>query len=162
MSEKMPQQQVAQADIDFAVNLLNKGETAESVHGKLVERGLTPEVASALLNDLFVQAVYNEAITLLNQRHSPEQVKRQLVDRGLEKTVAASVVDEILARHRAALQEEESKGAKPLLRFLGGIMFVVGIGLFIGNRTGAFPTFPFAGFIVMAIGGAIYGAGKVS
>jgi hypothetical protein len=91
-SEKIPQRQVSQADIGFAVELLNTGETAESVHGKLVERGMTPERASALLNELFVPAVYSDAIALLNQGHSPEQVTRQLADKGLEKSVVAAVV----------------------------------------------------------------------
>jgi hypothetical protein len=34
----------------------------------------------------------------------------------------------------------------------------LGVGLLIGNVTGVFPTFPFAGFIVMTIGGVIAGA----
>ncbi len=46
------------------------------------------------------------------------------------------------------------------LHVLGALIFVVGIGLFIGNKTGALPTFPLAGFIVMEIDGAIWRAGR--
>ncbi len=42
---------------------------------------------------------------------------------------------------------------------VGGLIFVVGVGLFIGNVTGMFISFPFAGYITMAVGGAIAGAG---
>lgn len=36
---------------------------------------------------------------------------------------------------------------------IGLVIFVLGILLLLGNVTGLFPTFPFAGFITMAIGG---------
>ena len=38
---------------------------------------------------------------------------------------------------------------------IGGVIFAAGVLLLIGNVTGLFPTFPFAGFIVMLIGGGI-------
>jgi hypothetical protein len=43
----------------------------------------------------------------------------------------------------------------------GGIM-VLGLVLVFGNATGLRPTFPFAGFLVMTLGGAIVGMGKSS
>ena len=46
------------------------------------------------------------------------------------------------------------------LQLLGAVIFVIGIGLFIGNKTGVFPTLPFAGLIVMTIGTAIWRAGQ--
>ncbi len=45
------------------------------------------------------------------------------------------------------------------MRALGGLVFAAGIGLFIGNVSGAFRTFPLAGYITMATGGAIMRAG---
>jgi uncharacterized membrane protein len=95
----------------------------------------------------------------LDQGNFPDVVKERLVRRGVDKTTASAVVDDILARFRAA--EQEGQGTRLLLRFLGILVFVVGIVLFIGNVTGAFPTFPFAGFIVMSIGGLIWGASKM-
>jgi hypothetical protein len=40
-------------------------------------------------------------------------------------------------------------------------MMVIGVGiiLLIGNRTGVLPTFPFAGFLTMTVGGMIFGIG---
>jgi hypothetical protein len=42
----------------------------------------------------------------------------------------------------------------------GALLCCVGLGLLLGNVTGLFPTFPFAGFIVMTVGGAIVSAGS--
>jgi len=42
---------------------------------------------------------------------------------------------------------------------LGAVIFGVGICLIIGNVTGKFRTFPFAGYITTVIGGAIMRAG---
>jgi hypothetical protein len=46
-----------------------------------------------------------------------------------------------------------------VLMGVGGLIFVVGCGLFAGNVTGMFISFPYAGYITMFIGGAIFGAG---
>jgi hypothetical protein len=45
------------------------------------------------------------------------------------------------------------------MQALGSVLFIIGIGLFIGNITDLFPTFPFAGFISMTIGGLLFGVG---
>jgi hypothetical protein len=41
---------------------------------------------------------------------------------------------------------------------LGSVVFVLGVGLLLGNVTGIFRTVPFAGFVVTTIGGAMLGA----
>jgi hypothetical protein len=43
---------------------------------------------------------------------------------------------------------------------LGGIIFLIGIFLFIGNVTGCAGTFPMAGFITITIGSLILKASK--
>lgn len=48
--------------------------------------------------------------------------------------------------------------ARTARQLLGLVVVLVGVGLLIGNVTGLAATFPFAGFIVMTIGGAIMGA----
>jgi uncharacterized membrane protein YkgB len=42
---------------------------------------------------------------------------------------------------------------------IGILVILVGIVLLIGNLTGLFPTFPYAGFIVMFVGGLIAKSG---
>ena len=61
---------------------------------------------------------------------------------------------------RNAAESPQSVGWGVALQLLGGAIFAVGIGLFVGNVTRAFPTVHFAGCIVTSIGGAIYAAGK--
>ncbi|MFT3880028.1 MAG: hypothetical protein QM703_10265 [Gemmatales bacterium] len=43
---------------------------------------------------------------------------------------------------------------------LGTLIVVVGIGLLIGNISGLFPTFPFAGYLTIGLGGLIASAGR--
>jgi hypothetical protein len=47
-----------------------------------------------------------------------------------------------------------------MAKLLGGIVLVAGIGLFIGNVSGTFVTFPGLGWITIIIGGAIMKAGS--
>lgn len=42
------------------------------------------------------------------------------------------------------------------LQIIGGIIFVVGVGLFVGNISGFFRTFPGAGYLTMALGGFLW------
>lgn len=43
---------------------------------------------------------------------------------------------------------------------VGGLIFALGVVLYMGNRTGFLVTFPLAGFITMGIGGALIGLGR--
>ncbi|RYG64167.1 hypothetical protein EON80_19750 [bacterium] len=43
---------------------------------------------------------------------------------------------------------------------IGGLVFVAGAGLWLGNVFGFFPTFPGAGYIGMLIGGAVWRFGS--
>jgi hypothetical protein len=45
------------------------------------------------------------------------------------------------------------------MQVIGVIVLVAGIALFIGNVSGAFPTFPGLGWITIAIGGVIMRSG---
>jgi hypothetical protein len=46
------------------------------------------------------------------------------------------------------------------MKLLGGMVFVAGIFLFAGNVIGFFRTFPLAGWLTMAAGGAIMRSGE--
>jgi hypothetical protein len=55
----------------------------------------------------------------------------------------------------------KSKGSRMSpVSMLGTVVIVVGAGLWIGNVTRMFPTFPLAGYLTMAVGGIIVKAGK--
>ncbi len=45
------------------------------------------------------------------------------------------------------------------VQLFGGLLFLVGAGLWIGNVTGMMRTFPGAGYITMLVGGVIWKAG---
>jgi hypothetical protein len=47
-----------------------------------------------------------------------------------------------------------------VLKGVGGVIFALGVFLFCGNVFRFFPTVPFAGYITMAIGGALFRFGQ--
>lgn len=47
-----------------------------------------------------------------------------------------------------------------LVGILGGLVFVAGVALWIGNVSGALRTFPGAGYLTMLVGGVMWRAGK--
>ncbi|MBD0369735.1 MAG: hypothetical protein ICV60_02690 [Pyrinomonadaceae bacterium] len=53
-------------------------------------------------------------------------------------------------------RHEKSRVGVTLIKVLGALVFLLGIFLYAGNTIGFFPTFPFLGFIVMAIGGILF------
>ena len=52
----------------------------------------------------------------------------------------------------------KSSSDSGIFTLVGGAVFIIGIFLVIGNLSGAFPTFPFAGFITTMIGAALMNA----
>lgn len=52
-------------------------------------------------------------------------------------------------------QTSTDSGPFGALQALGVLIVIVGFILMVGNMTGIFPTFPFAGFITMFIGGLL-------
>jgi len=42
------------------------------------------------------------------------------------------------------------------MKILGGLIFLVGVFLFLGNVVGFFPSFPGAGYLTLALGGWLY------
>lgn len=148
--------QPSPADIEFAIGLLNEGRTFDEVRSGLLERGLSQTGAEVVVQELLMRAIYADAVERLNRGGTPDEVKRQLVTRGLEAETASAVVDDIVARSQA----QSDPGKAIVLKGLGGVIFAIGLVLFIGNITQLLPTFPLAGYLTMLIGGAIFGAGQ--
>jgi energy-converting hydrogenase Eha subunit B len=57
---------------------------------------------------------------------------------------------------RSMASQDSASGA--ILAVLGLVFLVGGVVLFIGNRSGAWPTFPYAGFITSSVGLAMIAA----
>jgi hypothetical protein len=143
----------AQADYEEAALLMSQGQPPEAVRQRLIGKGLDPQAATAVVNDLILKALYAQADFLLKLGNSPEEARRKLVEAGVSEQVASAVVANAPSYARKARGHSGAGNALHLL--LGVLIFMLGIGLWIGNRTGLFPTFPFAGFIVMAIGSVV-------
>ena len=147
--------QINQDDVEFAAGLLGQGESTDAVKAKLGERGLTQANVDAVIEQVYVRAVYADAAGMLQQGQPPEQVKQALVARGLSPENASTVVDNLLTPEGGG-----GSGGVPFRQIIGGLIVVVGIGLWIGNMTGVFPTFPFAGILTIIVGSVIAGSGQ--
>ena len=47
-----------------------------------------------------------------------------------------------------------------MVKIAGGLIFVAGVGIFAGNVTGMFPTFPGLGYLTIILGGWLYRKGE--
>lgn len=147
--------QISPDDIEFAAGLLGQGEPIDTVRAKLGDRGLTQANVDAVIEQVYVRQVYADAAGMLQQGQPPEQVKQALVARGLSPENASTVVENLLNPEGSG-----GSGGTPVRQIIGGIIVVVGIGLWIGNMTGVFPTFPFAGILTIIVGSVIAGSGQ--
>jgi hypothetical protein len=147
-----------QALYAHVARLLNRGESPEAVHSKMLAHGFPEQTASAVVQEVAAErAVYIQAAQLLGSGVSPEETHARIVRDGLDRQTAAAIVDDAFQARQQALQEQNRSAGTMVL---GVLLFLGGIALFIGNTTGLFPTFPFAGFLLMTIGGAVCAAAQ--
>lgn len=102
--------------------------------------------------DEAIQALATRVTERLQHGESPETIRAELISQGLTPGVA----DLFLADWMAKWGHLKPGG---LLHILGVVVVLSGVVLALGNRTGAFPTFPFAGALVMLLGVGIMGIG---
>jgi hypothetical protein len=153
-------------DYDRALQMLGDGATLDQAESELISSGLSAEAAKEVVQELLIRSLYGEAVDMLQSGQLPQQVERYLRDeRGLTPETAKTIVENArnMKPEDVAFQSPASSGpGNPALMVLGGIIFGLGVILFIGNISGAFVPFPCAGWLTIVIGGAIYGAGKKS
>lgn len=104
--------------------------------------------------------VYQRAATLTDSGSTPAEVQQRLGQDGLDEQDAAEVLTNLPTFRATILGEQTSENgaAGMLLWCLGLVVFAAGMGFFIGNVTDAFRTFPFAGYLTMALGGSLIGS----
>jgi hypothetical protein len=86
------------------------------------------------------------------------EVEKRIVENGLDQMTASAIVSRLVPTEKAsALRQVWVFVAQFLVIFLGILVFLAGLFLYMGNRIGFFPTFPFAGGITMGIGRGLSG-----
>lgn len=146
----------SQADHDFAFNLLNQGEDPKTVQGKLMERGMAKQAAGDLVNELHLQALCGDAMALLKKGCSSAETADKLAEKGYDAKTAQAMVDGLAKRGVGPARK--AGFAQMFLFFVGGAVMLAGIGLFIGNVSGFFPTFPGLGYLTIVVGVGMMGA----
>lgn len=94
---------------------------------------------------------------MLEHGKTPEEVKRKLVGAGLTEDSAKLFIEKVIKEEKES--KRESRGSF-VAQFIGIPIVIIGFLLVIGNITGLFTTFPYAGFIVIILGiliGGVFG-----
>lgn len=147
----------------YVSRLRQNGAAPEEIQQKLIEAGVGPQEASALVDRLLAheatQEIHTRAARLLREGVPAAELQARLVAEGFGAELVDPVVKDLL-EERAREQKDREETPGPILRVFGAVLVVLGVGLLIGNRTGVFPTFPFAGAITMGIGALIFAIGQ--
>jgi hypothetical protein len=155
---KQEGQPASQEDNEYADGLLRQGTPPVDVREKLMARGLSEDAAGMVVYNR-IQGMRAMAASLLQAGLPMEAAVRALQEQGFSEPAAVAVLH--------GLADDSSQGVHHargplgvLVMAFGGIVFVIGVGLFIGNVTRLFPTLPLAGYLTMMVGGLIYGWGS--
>jgi len=143
-----------------AAACLNRGLSPEIVESRLIASGVPPQAAAMVVRDFMAdRAPYQLAAELLNGGVPLGEVRRQLVEKGLEMGEAVAVIETVQQQRSGELPEGESV-QRPELAFLGTVVIGGGVLLLIGNTSGLCVSVPFAGFITMTVGSALFAASR--
>jgi hypothetical protein len=146
----------------YVTRLAESGATPDEIRQNLIEKGVDEREASRLADRIAAseakKKIRARAISLLDQGVTPDQIQPQLGQEGFAQALVAEEVNSLLTT-RAREEAERREDPRRLWRMLGAALVVAGVALYIGNRTGAFPTFPYAGGILMGFGSLVSAMG---
>ena len=146
-------QKLTEEDVARATALMREGLPPETVRARLVDGGLSSGLADQAIEVAVERQLSAEAFQMLVNGRGPDAAKAFLVGKGVSPFVA----DEVIQEHLITIQSMKP-GPGAVRKVIGGCVVLLGIALIIGNITGAFRTFPFAGVLVLFIGFAIMGS----
>jgi hypothetical protein len=147
----------------YVSRLAESGATPAEIQQKLIEKGVAPRDAARLMDRLAVAQVKRDirvrASNLLDQGVPPDQVHSGLVQEAFDPAIVAEQTNAVITE-RALADREWKEDPRRLWLLLGAALIVVGVGVYLGNKTGAFPTVPFAGGILMGVGAVVSAMGR--
>ncbi len=110
------------------------------------------------------QPLYQSAVRLLGDGLPAEEVRLRLVDEGHDPHDVFVILRHLGGARAVALEDPAVPATPPgtsALLILGGVVVVLGAVLTVGNVSGLFPTFPYAGYLLMASGVGLMGKGTL-
>jgi hypothetical protein len=147
-----------------AAQLFREGASAREVLHRLVTEGLARERAVSIVQAAALGEFSRQAKIVLNEGGSPEAAEAKLREQGVGPQTAMAIVADALEATRS-FPEQVGRAAGGLVLMAAGAAVVLGgFVLYAGNKSGRFPTFPFAGGVTMLLGAAlaIGGGAKLS
>jgi|GEM_PF-1522861 len=144
-------------DYQLAATLLAEGRTTDEVRQTLVEQQhLTGDEAATVTREILLHMIGEQARNRLANGDPAGDVEQSLREMRFDAEAATAIVTHA-QQHLTTSSEAPSRSNGAAL--LGGVVTVAGALLLIGNISGFFPTFPYAGFLTMLAGGAISSLG---
>ena len=147
----------------YVQSLKDQGASPESIQAELVKKGVAPEEAAALIRRILERdkklQIRHLAEPLVKEGVQAEEIGHMLTAKGFDSLSVASVVKD-LVEERNRTRQEERGDPRPFYRILGIVLIVVGFALMLGNLSGLFPTFSYAGTFTLGLGAAIYVVGS--
>jgi hypothetical protein len=128
----------------LVLNYLNKGATLDYIKEKLIENGMTNNYTDEFINHILLLEVCNDTVVLLNLGMETEKINEFMFQLGLDNSVFEYVLKLVYNINKVKSVTKT--------QLLGGFFGLIGVVLYLGNITGSFTTFPFAGFLITGIG----------
>jgi hypothetical protein len=146
-------QKLTEDDVARATGLMRTGLTPDAVRARLIEAGMDQGIADHAVQVAGERQLLAESFEMLANGQSPDAVTQFLTGKGVPLFTAQEVVQGHIFKLQSMRPARTSAR-----KVIGGCVVALGFALWIGNLTGAFPTFPFAGIIFILIGFAIMGS----
>jgi RecX family len=147
----------------YVSRLHENGSAPGEIQQKLIEKGIDAQRASALVDRLIAseakKKIRARAARLLSEGTPTEELLAKLIEAGFDGEMVAPVIEGFL-EERKRNEQERKDDPKALWRIMGVGLLVVGFCLAVGNRSGLFPTFSYAGTIFMGIGFLVFMMGN--
>jgi hypothetical protein len=146
-------QKLTEEDVARAIGVMRTGLAPDAVRARLVEGGMDADIARHAVEVAGERQLLAESFEMLANGQRPDAVVQFLTGRGVPLFTAQEIVQGHIYKLRSMRPNSGS-----VRKVIGGIVVAIGFALLIGNITGAFPTFPGAGFLTIIIGYAIMGS----
>lgn len=145
--------------IRLAVEQLQQHATPTQILPQLKNQGLDDGQAGKILALAQRRLQVQEALQWLQQGKTEDEAKAQLLSTGMQPDQADDVLGSALFHHFCLKRPVLSMLLGIILPLLGLACITGGLFLWIGNKSGRFVTFPYAGQLVIGVGVTMFAMG---
>lgn len=138
------------------LELFSKGSASNDIERQLVAEGCDPQMAATVVRHVSKRIMLAHPLTMLDAGYSQEDILKDLVGRGIDATHAERLIGEAALLHWGRRWRFLLVPAGLIICVLGAGVFLLGLVLREGNRSGKWVTFPFAGALTILTGTGVF------